>query len=101
MCTHMVLECVDSYMHWSATKLQLYRVSSATLQTLHARVVWGVVNQKNKEFFTCTTGGTMGFNRVRETERGRKMVLYNNKYVAVASSPIQGNYVTPYMVDLS
>ena len=51
----MVLECVDSYMHWAATKQQLYRVSTATLQTLHAQVVWGVVKQGTKNFSpTCT-----------------------------------------------
>ena len=37
-------------MHWAATKQQLYRVSTATLQTLHARVVWRVVIWGTKNF---------------------------------------------------
>ncbi len=56
MCTHMVLECVDSYMHWVATKQPVYRVSTTTLQTLHARVVWGWSNTYKN--LSPNTGGT-------------------------------------------
>lgn len=75
VCTHMVLECVDSYVHWAATKQQLYRVSTTTLQTLHARVVWRVVIQGTKNF-----SPTLEELHVKR----ERWPVYNNIYVAVA-----------------
>lgn len=78
----MVLECVDSYMHWAATKQQLYLVSTATLQNLACSsglVGWS--NDMQKNFSPVSGGTTIGCKR--EGERWLMyMYMYNNKFVA-------------------
>ena len=66
ICTHMVLESVDSYKHWAPTKQQVYHISTATLQALHARVVW---RGKNAGFRPHCGEHTQHYRSTRGRER--------------------------------